>query len=264
MSFVNQPSRILISGDDAEWTSNPTYGGQSFNLTLPEAVVGAKGIDCARAVIPTTLYNIPDYQNKFYYTLNGIVSSVTLTNNQYFAQISDLITQLNADAVAQGDPVTFTYSNTTTRITATFSGLVNNPYVVVNNTNNSFSVGGYVGFTSIPLVNGVYTPSAFATMFGSAVQTAIQAVAGFGTATCTCTINGSNQLVIDFTNIAGFLGTFNAQTSAVRTLTGWTNTSPALLTALVATGPYTFPSAVQVFPPDTVSITPRASWPTQF
>jgi hypothetical protein len=99
-------------------------------------------------------------------------------------------------------------------------------------------------------------------MFGSAVQTAIQAVAGFGTATCTCTINGSNQLVIDFTNIAGFLGTFNAQTSAVRTLTGWTAVAPTLITSL--TLPYTFPSAVQVFPPDTVSITRRASWPTQF
>jgi hypothetical protein len=262
MSLVNQPSRILISGDDAEWSSNPTAGGQSFNLTLPEAVVGAKGIDCARAVIPTTLYNIPDYQNKFYYTINGVVQSLTLTNNQYFSQISDLVTQLNADAVAQGDPLTFSYSNTTTRISVAVSGMTPFAHMVVDATNSSFSVGGYAGFTSVPLVTGVYTPSAFATMFASALQTAIQAVAGFGTATVTGTFV-AGKVTLDFTNIAGFLGTFNNQTSAVKTLTGWTTTAPTLITSLTPL-PYSFPTVAFVFPPDTASITPRASWPTRF
>jgi hypothetical protein len=255
MSFVNQPSRILISSDDADYSTNSIYGSQQFNLTLPESVVGARGIDCARAQIPTTLYNIPNYQNRFYYTINGAVQSLTLTNNQFFSQISDLITQLNADAVAQGDPLTFSYSNTTTRITVAVSGMTNFPHMVVDGTNNSFSVGGYAGFTSVPLTNGVYTPAAFATMFAAQLQTAIQAVAGFGTATVTGTFV-AGKVTLNFTNITGFLGTFNSQTSAVRTLTGWTTVPPTLITSLTPL-PYSFPTDAFVFPPDTAEITPR-------
>jgi hypothetical protein len=119
MSLLNQPSRLVISGDDAEWSNNASTGGQLINMTLPEPIVGAEGVDCARAVIPNTQYPIPNYQNTFYYSLNGVPSSVVLTNNRNFTSITELITQLNTDATNQGKPVVFTYNNDTTRISAT-------------------------------------------------------------------------------------------------------------------------------------------------
>lgn len=184
MSLLNQPSRILISGDDAEWTSNNMYGGQSINITLPEAVVGAMGVDCARAVVPTTQYNIPDYQKTLYYTEDGVVKTLTLTNNRYFATVPDLITQLNADAVAQGDAITFAYSTTTTRVSATFT---NQYKIVVNALNKGIALRYTPPLTAQPTVFAVaniaegtyYTRASFA----SAVQTAIQAVVNTVSAT---------------------------------------------------------------------------------
>ena len=126
MSFANQPVRLLISSDDLN--SGP---GNNFSISLPEPLTGACKVDLIRAVIPNTGYNIPDYQNTFYYALSGAPStklSMVLTNRQYFASLADLVTQLNSDSIAQSSAITWSLSpasGTGTgvyRITATYTG----------------------------------------------------------------------------------------------------------------------------------------------
>ncbi len=126
MSFANQPVRLLISSDDL--TSGQ---GNNFSISLPEPLTGATKVDLIRAVIPNTGYNIPDYQNTFYYALSSAPSNqltLVLTNNKYFAGLADLITQLNADAVAQSRNITWSLNPAsgtgtgTYRITATYTG----------------------------------------------------------------------------------------------------------------------------------------------
>lgn len=261
MSFINQPSRILISGDDAEWTSNIQFGGQSVNLTLPESVVGAMGVDCARAVIPTTLYNVPDYQNRFYYEIAGNIDYIELTNNRFFSNVADLVTQINADAIAQGKPLVFSYDNITTRITATANGIANFPHIVVDNTNNAIITAGYVQFLSVPLINGVYTPGAFATMVASAFETQIQTVPTFGTATCSGAVV-ANNLVLTFTNIFGFQGSINPQNPAVSLLLGYISISAIFIQS---NNPFTFtPGPLNILPPETFAISSKPYWLTPF
>ena len=108
MSYANQPARLLISSDDL--TSGQ---GNNFSISLPEPITGATKVDLIRAVIPNTGYNIPDYQNTFYYALSGAPSSkfsLVLTNNQYFASLADLISQLNDDSIAQSCSITWSVS----------------------------------------------------------------------------------------------------------------------------------------------------------
>lgn len=113
MAIANQPTRLLISADDADIA---TPG--SFTCILPEAITGATSVDLARASIPNTQYPIPNYQNKFYFRLSTVagLQTLTLTNNRYFGNIPDLVLQLNNDAVAQGFAITFSYNSTTTRV----------------------------------------------------------------------------------------------------------------------------------------------------
>lgn len=119
MSFANQPARLLISSDDLD------YGqGNSFTISLPEAITGAKKADLIRAVIPNTGYPIPSYQAQFYYfvdTTPTIVQVLSLNVDQYFDSIvggsNPLITALNNEIALQGLDLIFTYSTTTNRIT---------------------------------------------------------------------------------------------------------------------------------------------------
>lgn len=119
MSFANQPARLLISSDDLDYGT-----GNSFTINLPEAIVGAKKADLIRAVIPNTGYPIPSYQANFYYfhsSAPSTLQTLTLSTSLYFDSITGgtypLLTTLNANAVAQGDPITFTYNGQTGRIT---------------------------------------------------------------------------------------------------------------------------------------------------
>ena len=117
MSAIDQPSRLFVSSSNSEYGA----GGYSINVTLPEAILDAKGVECARAVIPNSLYPISDYQNTFYFRRsNGVLSmpvqGLVLTNKRYFANPEELVDQLNADATAQNMGLVFTYSNTTKRI----------------------------------------------------------------------------------------------------------------------------------------------------
>ena len=114
MSSVNQPSKLLISSDDLEWGT-----GNNFNITLPEPIVGAKACDLIRATIPNSAYPIPSYQNRFYFQTSDLVGlqTLVLTSNRYFANIPDLITQLNTDATNASLPIIFSFSSTTARIT---------------------------------------------------------------------------------------------------------------------------------------------------
>jgi hypothetical protein len=68
-------------------SANSEYGqaGYLINITLPEAILDAKGVECSRATIPNSLYPIPDYQSTFYFrwsngTGTAPVKSLVLTN----------------------------------------------------------------------------------------------------------------------------------------------------------------------------------------
>jgi hypothetical protein len=153
MSLLNQPSRIYISADDLEWGT-----GQNFNLSLEEAVVGAVGIECSRAVIPNTQYPIPAYLSKFYYSINGVNDFVQLTNNRNFTSVSDLLDQLNTDATNQNKPVSFTFNTTTNRVSVVIGGGLGEPVAVsprssydlapgnVNALKNRFGLNTRLGF----------------------------------------------------------------------------------------------------------------------
>ena len=114
MAQANRPERLFVSSDDLDYG----VGASNFTCVLPEPIVGATGVDLARAIIPANRYPIPNYQNKFYFTISSSpgLKALVLTNNRYFADFGSLITQLNTDAVAQGFPITFTYNATTIRI----------------------------------------------------------------------------------------------------------------------------------------------------
>lgn len=126
MSFANQPVRLLISSDDLE-----SGVGNNFAISLPEPLTGACKVDLIRAVIPNTGYNIPDYQNTFYYSLSTAPSNLltlVLSNNRYFAGLADLVAQLNTDSTAQSSSITWSVNPATGtgtgtyRITATYTG----------------------------------------------------------------------------------------------------------------------------------------------
>ena len=120
MSSVNQPSKLLISSDDLEWGT-----GNNFNITLPEPIVGAKACDLIRATIPNSAYPIPSYQNRFYFETSDLVGlqTLVLSSNRYFANIPDLITQLNTDATNASLPIIFTWNATTARISVAHTNL---------------------------------------------------------------------------------------------------------------------------------------------
>ena len=162
MSFANQPSRLLISSDDL------SYGtGNSFTCVLPEPITGATKADLLRAVIPNTGYQIPPYQNKFYYYISNVgggatLQSFTFNTNQYIDGIinnpaSGLVsyapfcTALNA---AQG-VLNFTYNTTQQRIVvAPVAGGVTMKVAPstawpINTTNKAFALNTRVGFTNV-------------------------------------------------------------------------------------------------------------------
>jgi len=132
MSFANQPSRLLISSDDL------SYGtGNSFTCVLPEPITGAVKADLLRAVIPNTGYQIPPYQNTFYYYISTVgggttLQSFTINTSQYIdGVVSDPTNGFNSyfplvGTVAQGatkgvlnsaqNVLTFTYNESLQRI----------------------------------------------------------------------------------------------------------------------------------------------------
>lgn len=282
MSLLNQPSRILISGDDAEWTSNNQWGGQSFNLTLPEPVVGATGIDCARAVIPNTQYPIPDYQNTFYYTDSGVVMGLTLTNSRNFTSITDLVNQLNIDSVVAGNP-TFTYNTTTCRITAVF----NQPqHILVNELNRRIGLqftypggGPTVRFVATIATGVYYTIGEFMEAVRVALQAAANTISNIAQPAyyIYVGVNGLDELmlaVIGATSPSpGLLaiqyfdtGLTSEQIAANKTLMGIV-TSTSIPFASEDVYPPLYPTTLENpvnFTPVEFSITPRANWPTQF
>jgi hypothetical protein len=133
-------------------------------------VVGAVGIECSRAVIPNTQYPIPNYLSKFYYSINGVNDFVQLTNNRNFTSVSDLITQLNTDAIAQNKPVVFSYNNDTTRISVTIGG-AEFATITVDNTNNYAILLDTASdtYAEVVVAPGTYTLSAYNTALSSAV-----------------------------------------------------------------------------------------------
>jgi hypothetical protein len=150
MSATNQPSRLFVS------SSNSEYGqaGYLINITLPEAILDAKGVECSRATIPNSLYPIPDYQNTFYFRWsngsgNAPVKSLVLTNRRYFANPDELVAQLNLDAVAQNLGIVFTYDNITKRISVTATDPANHQVLVCPESHwlSEFALNTRLGFT---------------------------------------------------------------------------------------------------------------------
>lgn len=165
MSLLNQPSRIFISADDLEWGS-----GQNFNMTLEEAITGAVGVECSRGAIPNTQYPIPAYQSKFYFSVNGVNDYVQLTYQRNFTSMTDLITQLNLDAVAQGKPVSFTYDTDTTRVSVVIGG-AEYATITVDNTNNYAVLYDETSSTyaEVVVAAGTYTLAAWNTALSAAI-----------------------------------------------------------------------------------------------
>lgn len=244
-----------------------------MNFTLPEQVLSAQGVDLARAVIPTPLYNIPDYQNTFYYSFDGQVQSLVLTNDREFDEILDLVNQLNTDAVAQGKPITFSYNTTTRRIQITTS----NVNIVTVTTNNNRIPMSYAatpisgntnyGLATIPV--GTYTKTAFLSALGSAITNVFATVPG-SAIVVTASIDLNN--VITLTCGGSYTGTWYINSY----LTPYPFTQEqiigyrSLLGLVLAgadnapiTGSFTFPNPSGVYTPVFQAV-PENNWPTEF
>lgn len=201
---LNQPSRLFVSTSDLEYSFNDDYPAQNSSYTLPEQLIGVEGIDLARAVIPTTQYNVPDYQSKFWYGFDNAVDSLTLTNNRFFDEIADLITQLNTDAVAQGKPLTFAYDTTKRRIQITTSNITQ----VVITTNNQKIPFNYTvnapdplnpqptqsALAIIPL--GTYTKATFLTALGTAITNQVFATLPASSVAVSATADVNNVITL--------------------------------------------------------------------
>lgn len=171
MSFANQPSRLLISSDDLSYGS-----GNSFTCVLPEPITGATKADLLRAVIPNTGYQIPPYQNKFYYFISNVgggttLQSFTFNTDQYIDGIinnpasglvsfAPFVTALN---FSQGI-LTFSYSVTTQRITVvpTVGGAVTVRIAPqsawpLNTSTRAFALNTRIGFTDADADKGAQT-----------------------------------------------------------------------------------------------------------
>jgi hypothetical protein len=205
MSLLNQPSRIFISSDDLEWGQ----GGYNYNITLAEAVQGAAGVDCARAVIPTTLYPIPDYQNKFVYSIGGVDYQLTLTNSRNFANLPDLVAQLNADAIAQSQALVFSFNSTTDRVSVVIGD--NTPRaVIIAGVNDQLVMNADAGPNPQALLTipeGNYTLAEFATVLQTTMQPFITSndVPHVGPgATIAVSVVGGNTLKFDINKYASY------------------------------------------------------------
>jgi hypothetical protein len=266
MSAVNQPSKLYVSSKDTE------YGIQGYvsNITLPESILDCKGVELSRAVIPYTLYPIPDYENKFYYSINGVVDSVTLNNNRNFGSIPDLITELNSDAQVQNKPVVFSYNDTVNRISATIStaeqyifvqaGLTDRIYVTVSDGTGSFTT------STANIVPGRYTLASFQNVctfaFNQACLDALgpgsNGVFSINTTTKVCTFSvaqsvGSNAVYVDFAP----QGVSPERTNAMKALYGFVSNVGYLNYQVSGVNPMNFQS-------DTVQILAKTLWPSQF
>lgn len=173
MSLLNQPSRLMISADDLEWGS-----GNNFNITLPEAITSAQGVDCARAVIPNTQYPIPTYQSQFIYEVNGVQQSLRATVARNYTSITELVTQLNADAVAQSQSLSFSYDESTTRVSVVIAPGAANVVRVQAGINDQLVVGAdaaAVPYQVLTIPAGSYSLSQFASVLQSTIQPFITA-----------------------------------------------------------------------------------------
>jgi hypothetical protein len=139
-------------------------------MTLEEAVTGAVGVECSRGAIPNTQYPIPAYQSKFYFSVNGVNDFVQLTYQRNFTSINDLITQLNADAVAQSKPVVFSYDTNTTRVSCQIGGAEYGT-ITVDNTNNYAVLYDTDSdtYAEVVVAAGTYTLAAWNTALSSAI-----------------------------------------------------------------------------------------------
>jgi hypothetical protein len=235
MSLLNQPSRIFISSDDLEWGQ----GGFNYNITLPEAVQGAAGVDCARAVIPTTLYPIPDYQNRFLYSIGGVDYVLTLTNNRNFNNVPDLVAQLNADAIAQSQALVFSFDNTTDRVSVVIGD--NTPRaVIIAGVNDQLVMGADAGPNPLALLTvpeGNYTLAEFATVLQTTMQPFITSndVPHVGPgATISVSVVGGNTLKFDINKYASYPAiSFNFKGIPVPSLTTASDTNRAALATIM-------------------------------
>lgn len=255
---ANSPDKIYISGDDVEY--GETYN--EWTYTLGNTVVGATGIDIINASIPNTEYPIPDYQNKFYYSMDtagSVIQTITLSNDRNFTNVADLVAQLNIDASGAFFPLTFSYNTTTNRVSVESTVPSGSQYLVVNNLNKTIVC---TGMPNVVLTEGYYTLAEFLTEFQTKLTASITSVAGFSGATCTVSAPG-NILTITTTGTSGHPGVIiGGQTIQVQLLIGWAgklnepidNPSPPI----TGTAQLDFNSALSF------RIAPKSKWLTPF
>lgn len=113
---MKQTSIYLIHSKD-----RITGTSSNYTLQLPQAIKDIKAIELLTASIPATIYNIDQYNNKFYYNDLGIDRTVTIPHGSYSSSslISTLQSLMNAFA-------TFiyivTYNPTTYKVQINCSG----------------------------------------------------------------------------------------------------------------------------------------------
>jgi len=255
---ANSPDKIYVSGDDVEYGEN----NNQWSYTLANTVVGATGIDIVNASIPNTEYPVPDYQNKFYYTMDtagNVIQTITLSNKRNFNNITDLVTQLNIDGSGSFFPLTFTYNTTTNRVSAESTIPSGEQYLVVNNINKTFVC---TGMDNVVLTEGFYTLAEFLVEVQAKLTTVVTDVSGYSAATVTVTAPG-NIITIATTGTTGHPGVLiGGQIVQVQQLWGWVgkineaidNPSPPI------TGTFApdFNSALSF------RIAPKSKWPTPY
>ena len=189
-SRVNQPERVFVSSND-DPTSASGAGFSQFQVNFDTPILDSKKTQLLRATIPNAVQNIPDYSLTFWYhrsttqyftpsdsTLCCVRlyptgwtgNSTTWTPNRYFANGSDLVTQLNVAASTGGDlvaanpywkvgDVSFSFSSTTNQISMT--GLTSSYYYAIAGWNDAYVQAAQQGHGSA--VNGGQTGGVYMT-----------------------------------------------------------------------------------------------------
>jgi hypothetical protein len=144
-----QPTRVYISSDAADEGTNT-----NFTTFLPTALINVKSVDLLYFQTTLALYNIPPYENTFYFLQSGALQTVplTLTSSKILKTPSDFIAGLNADIAAAGyNPANyyFSYDDDTARISFHVTSGIPISILPYNSINTPNSISYRLGFTAV-------------------------------------------------------------------------------------------------------------------
>lgn len=161
---VNAPERVFLnSSDDPRSTGN--QGFNTFTVTYDTPVLGAKKVMMLRATIPNAQVNLPDYALEFwYYQLDSATQVPTITQlkcvrlypsyyvgpavlaytqNRFYTDPADFVTDLNLAASAGGDNVTYNPYWDADDITFTYLAARKQIYFVGNTAGKYYCPAGW-------------------------------------------------------------------------------------------------------------------------